>query len=186
MRNLIGIICLCLRDKVKSLAAEFCIRWSLLINLRNRQTIYRTGFPTFLTHDPMSGYWRFNDPQGLIFTMIKMIILRFGLLLVVFYDDFLFPYMEKKFILILTFAFATPFLSAHDPSRPPGWETLKEVVAFFYLFIYLCFLYWGLQMLQCRCTAFQAGPHLEAFRLHLQFTCIGPSDMWWKHGQVLL
>ena len=27
--------------------------------------------------------------------------------------------MEKKFILILTFAFATPFLSAHDPPGSP-------------------------------------------------------------------
>ena len=43
----------------------------------------------------MSRYWRFGDPQALIFTMIMMIILRFGLLLVVFDDDFRFSYWKE-------------------------------------------------------------------------------------------
>ena len=64
------------------------------------------GFPTFLTHDPHDR--RFGDPQALIFTMIMMIILRFGLLLVVFYDDFPFPYGKENYFLFL-----------HLPWRPP-------------------------------------------------------------------
>ena len=49
--------------------------------------------------------------------MIMMIILRFGLLLLVFMT--IFPsHIEKKFIFILTFALATPpplFKGARDP-----------------------------------------------------------------------
>ena len=53
--------------------------------------------------------------------MIMMIILRFGLLLVVFHDDFL-SHIEKKNTCILTFALATPFL--RPCALPGGWETL--------------------------------------------------------------
>ena len=51
--------------------------------------------------------------------MIMMIILRFGSLLVVFYDDFP-SHIEKKCIFILTFAcLATPFLMARYPPGDP-------------------------------------------------------------------
>ena len=46
---------------------------------------------------PVSRYWGFGDPQALIFTMIMMIILRFDLSLVVFYDDFPFPYWKENY-----------------------------------------------------------------------------------------
>ena len=82
------------------------------------------GFQTFLTRDPMSRYWRLSDHQALIFTMIMMIILTFGLLLVIFYDDFPFPYW-KEICFYSYICHATPFLRPCDPLalRPPGWET---------------------------------------------------------------
>ena len=53
-----------------------------------------TGFPNLF--DPRPPCLDTEDSatpmQGLIFTMIMIIILRFGLLLVVFYDDSPFPY----------------------------------------------------------------------------------------------
>ena len=55
------------------------------------------GFPVsqpFLPATPMFRYWRFGDPKHL---MIMMIILRFCLLLVVFYDDFHFPYWRESY-----------------------------------------------------------------------------------------
>ena len=54
---------------------------------------------------PMSRYWRFGDPQGLISIMIMVIILRFGLLCGILW---FFPsHIENKYIFILTFALAT-------------------------------------------------------------------------------
>ena len=71
----------------------------------------------------MSGYWRFGDPQALIFTMIMMIILRFGLLLVVFYDEFPFPYWKEHYFYSFI-VLATPFWRPRESrplwgSRPP-------------------------------------------------------------------
>ena len=48
---------------------------------------YMAGFPNLFDPRPPC-----LETEGLIFTMIMMINLRFGLLLVVFYDDFHFPF----------------------------------------------------------------------------------------------
>ena len=81
------------------------------------------GFPTFFDpRPPMSRYCRFGDPQALIFTMIMMIILRLGFLLVVFYDDFSFPYWKENYFYSF-FCLGDPLLKA---LRPPS--DLNEMV----------------------------------------------------------
>ena len=70
----------------------------------------------------MSRYWRFTDPQAITFTMKLMIILRFGLiLLVVFYDDFPFPYW-KEIYLYSYICLGDPLFKA---LRPPLGEVGK-------------------------------------------------------------
>ena len=70
--------------------------------------------------------------------MIVTIILRFGLLFVVFYDGFP-SRIEKKLISIFTFASVTPFIRPRDPlgSRPPGWETLRCLFSISMVFIHV-------------------------------------------------
>ena len=74
----------------------------------------RPGFPNLFDPRPPCPDTEDSATQALIFTMIMMIILRFALYLMVFYDDFPFP-IENKFIFIPTFASATPFLRPRDP-----------------------------------------------------------------------
>ena len=58
----------------------------------------------------------------------SLIILRFGWLLEVFYDDFSFPYW-KKYICILTFALAT--LRPHDPPGGPNPHVGKPWISIY-------------------------------------------------------
>ena len=86
--------------------------WDIVKSEYIRFHTLQQDFPTFLTPTPIARYWRFSDPQALIFTMKMMIIFKFGLLLVVFYDECHFIFL---FFLFLTFASATPFLRPRNP-----------------------------------------------------------------------
>ena len=77
----------------------------------NILSIYLRVSQPFWPTTSTSRYWGLGDPQGLIFTMIMIIILWFGLLLVVFYDDFPFPYWKEKYF--------DSYICLGDP--PGGW-----------------------------------------------------------------